>query len=465
MAKVLILDDDPSFSVFLARALTKKGHDARVIHQLAVLKEGLREFAPDVLLLDVHLPDGYGLDAISLIEEATDSPQIIVITGNPDDDAAKQALLLGVWDYISKSDPLSRIILAVERAMTFRSEKMTATAQSALRTSGIVGNSPKIKRCLVEAAHAAQSDAPVLLTGETGTGKELIARAIHNSSARRDKGFIVVDCTAIPSQLAESILFGHIKGAFTGADSDHEGLIQLANGGTLFLDEVGEMGEDIQKRFLRVIQEKTFRPVGDVEERTCDFRIIAATNRDLDRLVAEGAFRLDLLHRIRSMSIHLPPLRERTEDIVPLADYHLHKVCYANKCSKKAFSPDFCEELAAYEWPGNVRELMQTVEASLSRAEGFSKLFAIHLPERVRARHFAQEEAGQRDAGEVAAAKEILPFSSYRKNALRSVEREYIIELMQRTKGDMELASGLSGLGRARLYGLLKEHGVSRHVP
>ena len=250
----------------------------------------------------------------------------------------------------------------------------------------MVGNCAAIRKCLDIMAEAAQSDASVLIVGETGTGKEVCARAIHDNGPMAARNFVVVDCASLPDTLVESVLFGHEKGAFTGADRSQEGLIRQAHGGTLFLDEIGELPFGLQKTFLRVLQERRFRPVGGKWEVESNFRLVAATNRDLGKLAAEGYFRTDLLFRLTAFTIELPALRERRDDIRDLAVYYMMKICERYTIGTKGFSPEFLEALRAYEWPGNVRELINAMERAIASARHEPTLYPNHLPTEIRAK-------------------------------------------------------------------------------
>ena len=299
----------------------------------ATLKEGLEKVksgAVDVVFLDVRMPDGNGLEVLPEIQASSGEPEVIISTGYGDADGAELAIKSGAWDYIEKSSSAKAIHLSLTRALQYRKEKKTAIVANAvrvLRRVNIIGDSPQIHACLDMVAQAAVSDINVLITGETGTGKELFAQAIHNNSARAKSSFVVVDCAALPDTLVESLLFGHVKGSFTGADKDREGLIRKADGGTLFLDEVGELPLVLQKAFLRVLQEHRFRPVGSKSEVKSDFRLVAATNRRLETMATEGTFRKDLLYRISVFALDLPPLQERLSDMKRLARFQTNRLC------------------------------------------------------------------------------------------------------------------------------------------
>jgi two-component system NtrC family response regulator len=327
LAKVLIIDDDEIMSAMLTEMVSRMGHDAS---KALTLQDGLNkvlEGGVDVVFLDIRLPDGNGLDALPLIRKAPSSPEVIILTGFGDPDGAELAMRNEVWDYLQKPSSVKDMTLTLSRAIQYRDEKKSHKPPLVLKREGIMGGSPQMEAVMNLLAQAASNEANVLITGATGTGKELFAWAIHNNSRRAERNFVVVDCTALPETLVESILFGHEKGAFTGADKMRDGLVKQAHGGTLFLDEVGELPLTIQKSFLRVLQDHSFRPIGGKDIIESDFRLIAATNRDLGRMAAEGMFREDLLFRIRTLNIDLPPLRNRLADIVDLTKFYIAKFC------------------------------------------------------------------------------------------------------------------------------------------
>jgi len=279
MADILIIDDDQLICTTLSNVVSDLGHVSTCAF---TLREGLeiisvRSF--DVVFLDVRLPDGSGLDIIKDIRETPSSPEVIIITGFSDVDGAELAIAHGAWDYLEKSASIDEIILPLERALQYRRERQSKIRPTPLKLEGIVGSSPSMRRCIELLAQAAGSDANLLVTGETGTGKELFSWAVHHNSLRANKNFVVVDCASLPETIVESVLFGHERGAFTGADKSKAGLITQADGGTLFLDEVGELSSSVQASFLRVLEEKRLRPVGSIKEIKSDFRLIAASNR------------------------------------------------------------------------------------------------------------------------------------------------------------------------------------------
>lgn len=322
--------------------------------------------------------------------------------------------------------------------------------------------------CLTAIAQAANTDANILLAGETGTGKELFARALHINSPRSAKDFVIVDCAALPGTLIESTLFGHEKGAFTGAEQSKEGLIKHADGGTLFLDEVGEMGLEIQKAFLRILQERRFRRVGGKRELKSDFRLIAATNKDLDQMVKGGQFREDLLHRLRTITIKLPLLRERKEDLVALAVHYAMKICRKYGLEAKGFSPEFYEAIGAYPWPGNVREFINVLEESIYKAQKDPTLIPQHLPNRVRvavarsAVRVPKVSASKNVPNETVKQPALPPYRLFKESVLDDAEKRYLQDLIGFARGNMKKACQISGLGRSRLYALMKKHNISR---
>ncbi|MDY6973637.1 MAG: sigma-54 dependent transcriptional regulator, partial [Thermodesulfobacteriota bacterium] len=365
MACVLIIDDDKMLCDILSRRVREIGHDVSCEMTLegGIKRAKSEEF--DVIFLDVQMPDGNGLDSLPLFQAMAASPEVIIITGEGRPDGAELAIKNGAWDYIEKASSIRTMILPLMRALEYRKAKKAKKAQACLKRDGIIGDSIRMKNALDLLVQAANSAANVLISGETGTGKELFSWAIHQNSPRASNNFIVVDCSALPDTLVESMLFGHEKGAFTSADRAREGLIQQADGGTLFLDEVGELPLKVQKVFLRAVQERRFRPIGGCREINSDFRIIAATNQDLNEMVRRGRFRKDLLFRLLSLTIDLPPLRERPEDIKELAVYHLARLSDRYGTARKGFSPEFFETLTLYDWPGNVRELFNSLEKAL----------------------------------------------------------------------------------------------------
>lgn len=464
MASILIIDDDEPFCRGLAEAMAVGGNEIRCAHTLG---EGRRIAASesfDVVFLDVMLPDGNGLARLSEIRAVSSEPEIIILTGSGTPDGAELAIGSGAWDYIQKPFPLSVLRLHLMRALQYREERRTRKPAKALKIDAIIGNSPKMKVTFDLLSEATSTDVNVLITGETGTGKELFAKAIHDNSRRAGESFVVVDCAALQGTLIESILFGHEKGAFTGAVQSRVGLIKQADGGTLFLDEIAELPLSLQKVFLRVLQERRFRPLGGRKEVESNFRLIAATHRDLESLVRSGQFREDLLYRLRAHTIALPPLREYREDIVPIAVYHTEKICKRSGLDAKTFSPDFIEALLSYHWPGNVRELVNAMERAVAAASSASTLFRIHLPREIRVdlvRASTGNHPPSGDTTEFLPSNNLPTLKELRVSVYAKAEKEYLTDLLKTTAGSIEQACGISDLSQPRLYELLRKHKIS----
>jgi two-component system, NtrC family, response regulator len=462
MDKFLIIDDDPEICRVLKELADSMGH---MSDDASTLAQGLKLATTgsyDLVMLDLQFPEGNGLDILPQLIDAASRPDVIIITGSGVQ-GAELAYKYDAWDYVQKPFLVEEIALSITRALKYRHEKKQAGAAAPLIRSDIIGNSPVMNKCMESVAKAAATDAGVLITGETGTGKELFAKAIHANSRRSARNFIVVDCAALPETLVESILFGHEKGAFTGADKRREGLIEQADGGTLFLDEIGDLPLGIQKSFLRALQEKRIRPLGAREEIAVDFRLIAATYRNLDRMVAEGAFREDLLFRIRAMEIKLPALRDRNGDIEEITIQKVPRLCQQYGMGIKGISPEFLETLKIQAWPGNVRELINVLEHALAYAVDDPTLIPKHIPYQYRAAALKGAapvtDAKRMPALEIANQDHGFPrLSDYLDQKLK----EYLTYLLDNAKGDRTKASALSGLSQSKLYALLKKHNLPR---
>ncbi len=482
MATILVIDDDAFFREFLAGLLVTDGHAVRKAASAAEAGRvaGAEDF--DLIFLDVRLPDGSGLELLPRLRSLPAEPEVIIITGAGDPDGAELAIRSGAWDYIEKKASQEALRLACLRALEFREKKQDSLP---VRRAGIIGHGPAIERSLRQMGRAARSQANVLLFGETGTGKELFARAIHENSSRAQAECVIVDCAGLQQTIMASELFGHRKGAFTGASGDKAGLLARAHGGTLFLDEVSELSLEMQKSFLRLLESRTYRPLGENREIPVDFRLVCASNRDLAAMVAEGSFREDLFYRIRAVTIHLPPLRELSEDLAELAEHHLMRICRVGNLPLKVLAPELLELFRDYHWPGNVRELVHVLDALVAAAPLDMELLPSHLPRDLRV-HFVRSKVarGQREyrgqaspAGAVPGAASPRPplpgspasvdapvdleWNAYKKTAHDQVERIYLETLAAASGGDVRRAMNLSGLSQSRLYGLLRKHGLS----
>lgn len=463
MANILIIDDDQSVTQMLSRVVSEMGHTVRTASTVIEGLEISGSDRVDVVFLDVMLPDGNGLELVETLRGTESPPEIIIITGAGDPDGAELAIRNGAWDYVEKPLTVSVVSLPLLRALQYRESRTASKKRMSLKLDGFIGSSKRIKSCFEMLAQAMTSEGNVLITGETGTGKELFAQGIHRNSSRSGESFVTVDCAALPETIVESVLFGHDKGAFTGASTSRTGLIKQADGGTLFLDEVGELPLSVQKAFLRVIQDHTFRPVGGKQELKSDFRLIAATNRNLEEMVESGRFRKDLLFRLRCIHVALPALRERREDIKGLAVHFLTQFCERYGTGMKGFTTDFIECLNAYEWPGNVRELKHAMESALATAGDDPMLFPQHLPVGIRI-HLARNGLSRKKERKETT---LLPgtFKESRQSAVAAMEKRYLQDLMSFALWDINKACRLSCLSRPRLYGLLQKHGMTREKP
>lgn len=468
MAEVLIIDDDVLVRETLTDIMVGLGHHVTGASTLAEGLSAATSHPYDVVFLDVRMPDGSGLDIVPSIRETASSPEVIIMTGYGEADGAELAIKSGAWDYLKKPSSIKAMTLPLERALRYREQKRANAVPApvkALKREAIIGNSPKMTACYELLAQAASSDANVLITGETGTGKELFAWAIHHNSRRSGYALVVVDCAALPATLVESVLFGHERGAYTGAFNSRDGMILQADRGTLFLDEVGELLPSMQRSLLRVLQERRFRPVGGSQEKASDFRTVAATNRNLQEMVRQNLFRPDLLFRLQTITIELPPLRERREDIKDLAMYHMTRMCKRCRTSIKGMSPEFLEALSLHDWPGNVRELFNAMEQAYIAALNDSILYPGHLPDHVRI-GIAKSRIGLQSSSEGAPSdgppRAYSTYRDFRARALHRAEQEYLRGLMSMTDGNIAEACRISNVSQSRLYELLKKHGLTR---
>ncbi len=464
MKKILIIDDDKLICNSIANVASTLGYDASIALTIKDGIETVRSDPFDLVFLDVRMPDGNGLEMIPQISQNRGSPEVIIITGYGDPESVESALSKGAWDYIEKPFSKNDLVQLLKDALIYHESNVQSKSVIDFAKEGILGQSPQMKKCLSLLSKTFTSDANVLITGETGTGKELFARAIHNNSNRAGNEFVVVDCAALPPNLAESILFGHEKGSYTGADKSQQGLIHQAHKGTLFLDEVGELPLSLQKKFLRVLQEGRFRPVGKSTEVESDFRIISATNRNLDKMVEDKRFRKDLLFRLQSIIINLPPLRERPEDIFELTDHYLKNFCAKYDLKPKRLSSSFREILLNYSWPGNVRELIHALERALAVAQEIPVLVPKHLPHNIHMQVKLDTVVDKLKKPVRTLTGTSMPsLKEMREEAVCKIEQHYLKELMDHSKDHIETACRVSGLSRSRLYALLKKYSLTQH--
>jgi len=371
MSRILIVEDETVIRSALRRLLERHGHEVAEAGSVAEATENQDVAGFDLIIADLRLPGEPGTD---IIKRAPQVP-VLIMTSYASVRSAVESMQIGAVDYIAKPFDHDELLLVIDRTLkqyrlARQNEHLKEELSREYPVTGMIGRCPAMQDVFQRTGKVAPTDTTVLILGESGTGKELVARAVHEASGRSDAAIITVNCAAIPEGLIESELFGHEKGAFTGAVEAHRGLVEAADGGTLFLDEIGELPPEAQARLLRVLQEGEIRPVGSTRTRKVDVRLVAATHRDLEHLVAEGQFRRDLYFRLNVMEIHLPPLRERGEDIVELADKLLAKTCHRLNRAPLRFSGDAIKLLREYEWPGNVRELENVIERAVILCEG-----------------------------------------------------------------------------------------------
>ncbi|MDX1630877.1 MAG: sigma-54 dependent transcriptional regulator [Thermoanaerobaculia bacterium] len=376
MSHLLVVDDEESLLEFLSLLLEEEGHEVATATSTQAARDLLGDGDDyDLVLCDIYMPDGSGMDLLQLIKEDHPETSVIMMTAYTSTKSAIEAMRLGAYDYLSKPFDVDEVKVLVEKALE-KTELVSENTYLRRELEGkytfenIIGKSPAMQEIFSLIGRVARTNSTVLLQGESGTGKELIARAIHFSSPRSKHRFLTINCGAMPENLLESELFGHEKGAFTGAHKEKRGLFQEADQGSLFLDEIGEMDPSMQIKLLRVLQSKTVRKVGGTEEEPVDVRIIAATNQNLETLVEAGRFREDLYYRINVIPIHLPPLRERREDIPLLVDHFLRKFAAEMEIEPRRLTPEAMRVLETYRWPGNVREVENVVERSLALSTG-----------------------------------------------------------------------------------------------
>lgn len=455
MARLLLIDDESMMHVLFGEVAAGLGHSLEAAASLAEGWAKAEHGNHDVIFLDVLLPDGNGIEELERLKRLPSAPEIIVITSYGDSSGAATVLEQGGWEYLTKPLTVDKIEQSVRDVVSYRDQHPAAPLSSA-RPAGIIGASPGLLRSLDKVDEAARLDVPTLIVGETGTGKELFAKAVHERGVRASRPFVTLDCAALSPTLIGSQLFGHVRGAFTGADRSREGVITQAHTGTLFMDEIGELPLEMQAAFLRVLETGRFRPVGGQAERESDFRLVAATNRDLEEMARLGLFRSDLLYRLRGVTVTLPPLRERAEDLVPLARHYLEEACAEmNDCGKDV-SDEFWDTLAAYPWPGNVRELKHAVRRALAAAQDGPVIYSRHLPTQVRIK------AAQQGLDTTAAPPEEQAAFPLLKEYRDKAERDYVQMLLGRSERNMKQAAAMAGVSRGYLYELLKKHGIKR---
>ena len=452
-AKILVVDDDAVARELLAEALKKEGYDVEAFGSgEAAIARG-REGRVDLVLTDIRMGAVDGLTVLREFKRMSQDTAIVVLTAFGSLEGAIEAIKQGAYDYLAKPFKKEDIKLVVQRSLDHcrllrENTKFREELKSKDEWSPLVGSSPAMLEVYKLVARVSESKSTVLLQGESGTGKELIARAIHGNSPRRDKPFVPVNCGALPDTLLESEMFGYEKGAFTGAVGTKTGLFESANGGTLFLDEIGELGQALQVKLLRVMQDHEVRRVGGTHSIKVDVRIIAATNRDLEQFVKEGKFRDDLFYRLNVVRITLPSLTERQEDIPMLAHHFLQKCAAGTTTAVRGFHPDTMDLLKRYRWPGNVRELENAIERAVSLSHG-PLLTPDDLPAAIRQTPI---HADAKPESPEAAEPVCL--------TLEEVEKRHLVRVLKETKGNKVKAAKILGIDRRTLYRMAERFGL-----
>lgn len=432
---ILLVDDDASLRTLIALRLEANGFDVAAADSGEAALAMLAHARPDAVLTDIQMPGMDGMALFRAIHARDPALPVIVLTAHgtiPDAVAATQQ---GLFGYLTKPYDAPTLIDMLNRATRLAGAKPAGDVDAAWRAD-VVTASAAMERLLAEARLAAQSEAPLLILGESGTGKEVLARAVHRASPRRDYPFVAINCGAIPAELLESELFGHVRGAFTGAARDHAGLFLSAQGGTVFLDEIGDMPPPLQVKLLRVLQENEVRPVGSTEARPIDVRILSATHRNLEAAIAAGSFREDLYYRLNVVSLTLLPLRERREDIPLLARHFLRELADKYRRALTGFAPEALEMMASADWPGNIRQLRNVLEQCCALATTPT------IPVSLVARALRDRPAEIRPLAEARAA----------------FERDYLVTLLKLTRGQVSEVARLAGRNRTEVYRLLQRH-------
>ncbi|HSQ58870.1 MAG TPA: sigma-54 dependent transcriptional regulator [Acidobacteriota bacterium] len=467
-ASILLIDDDDTIRYFLPRDLEVEGYHVLTAESGGAGLRVLEREAIDLVLLDIRLPDRSGIDILQKIREQWPEQTVVMLTGEPDHETAVRAMRLGARDYLTKGKPIrEELLLVLERELASQRlgrEVQHHRQQKSLRVKSefVRGESPAMREVFQMVEQVALSESTsVLIEGESGSGKELIAHLIHELSARRDKPMLELNCAAIPRELLESELFGHEKGAFTDARQQKQGLLELANGGTLFLDEVGEMSLTIQVKLLRVLERMTFKRVGGTKDISVSVRVISATNQHLETMVREGAFREDLFYRLKVVPIRVPPLRERREDILPIARHFLDQFNRAFGKSFASIDPEAERILLTYPWPGNIRELRNLFERIVLLNQG-NALLAHHLTAAIAPAPRSVRGGDSLDALETVLASGQFPDDGIDlEGTLATVEKAIIQKAFDWTRGNQSRAAQMLQMKRDKLRYRMKLYGFN----
>jgi len=445
VASILIVDDQPNFRFSLSVTLRREGHEVMEADDGRQAVRLLEKEPADIVITDLKMPGMDGLALLREVKKIDSAAEVVVMTAFGSVDTAVEAMRYGACDYITKPFQPEELVIVVDRTLDRlglrkRVRDLETIIGETLKAEGIVAASPPMRKILRLVADISHSDGTALITGESGTGKELVARAVHANSRRSERPFITINCAALPDTLQESELFGYARGAFTGAARNKRGLIEEADTGTLFLDEIALASPSAQSKLLRFLQYGEFRRLGETHERRVDVRLIAATNSDLQSLIGEGAFREDLYYRLNVIPIHVPPLRERVEDVQPLANHFLERFAGSEDRPVEGFEQATMELLLGYDWPGNVRELENAVEYAVMLTRG-GRIAPDALPPQLRAESVGGDGAAR---------------------SLEDVEAAHIARVLESTDWNQDKAAGVLGIGRTTLWRKLKRYGIKR---
>jgi DNA-binding NtrC family response regulator len=448
--RILVADDDKSMCEMLEASLHRRGFE--VVWRTAAdpALEVLRSEEFDVVLTDLQMPGIDGIEMCRRIVESRPGVPVVVITAFGSMDTAVSALRAGAYDFVNKPIDMDTLSLLLDRAVEHRKllERVRVLSQTVRSSQGfedLLGSSPAMRKVFDLMKRVAGLDSSVLITGESGTGKELVARSLHRNSSRRDGPFVAFNCTAVPESLLESELFGHIKGAFTDAKTTRQGLFVQADKGTLLLDEIADMPAALQPKLLRALEQRSVRPIGDSREVPFDVRILASTNRDIESMVADGAFREDLFYRLNVIKIDLPPLRARENDVLLLAERFLEQFAQATGKQVVGISTPAAKKLLSYPWPGNVRELRNCMERAVALTQ-YDKVVVEDLPDKVSVYTNNHLTMASNDPSELLTIEE--------------VERRYIIHILSVAGGNKTMAARILGLDRKTLYRKLEKYRI-----
>src|SRR4051812_9999784 len=470
--RLLIVDDEEAARYGIRRALETFGCDINEADSAEAAHAFMQTESVDLLLLDVNLPGISGLDFLKQLQSESenkkeDAPLVIIITAHGSERLAVQAVKSGAYDYLSKPFELDDLRLVVKKAfetIKLRRENESLRRRIEIESSqrgSLLGNSKAMQQVRAIIDKVADTDATVLVRGESGTGKELVARELHDRSSTRSSGaFVAVNCAALPTELIESELFGHEKGAFTGAAARRRGKFEQADGGTLFLDEIGDMSANVQAKLLRALEERRIERLGGSESIPVDVRIVSATHRLLEQEIERGSFRADLFYRLRVVTIEIPPLRDRREDIPVLTDSFARLTAERYGLPERVISPPALRKLVEYGWPGNVRELRNAVERSMILAEG-GEVLAKDLPEEIGGASKTPKESTSASAA-VNPGDLAVPFTTDFREDRREFERRYIARCLEETSGNVTRAAAILGMHRQSLQHKLRELGLAR---